>query len=185
MFLKMNTDDSEYVDVEGGIQVSDDFGNSSFKRKAKGKAKKKADTLEEGEIFFDGFCDLFFSVVLDLQFSSEEEMDEVPLTEMEDSKGAISISVEMPMEEPGADDDSQQAAEAMVQLGNMSYYQQNEGETNEQLMFKGHYTLFITTITTYNTFCPLFYHCYRFDCCALVLQLFDQTILRPVFTLLL
>lgn len=66
-------------------------------------------------------------------------MDEVPLTEMEDSKGAISISVEMPMEEPGADDDSQQAAEAMVQLGNMSYYQQNEGETNEQLMFKGHY----------------------------------------------
>lgn len=74
---------------------------------------------------------------LDLQFSSEEEMDEVPLHEMEDSKGGISISVEMPMEEPGADDDSQQAAEAMVQLGNMGYYHQNEGETSEQLMFKG------------------------------------------------
>lgn len=71
-----------------------------------------------------------------MQFSSEEEMDEVPLHEMEDSKGAISISVEMPME-AGADDDSQQAAEAMVQLGNMSYYQQHEGEAAEQLMFKG------------------------------------------------
>lgn len=64
-------------------------------------------------------------------------MDEVPLTEMEDSKGGILISAEMPMEEPGADDDSQQAAEAMVQLGNMGYYHQSEGDGNEQLMFKG------------------------------------------------
>lgn len=53
MFLKMNTDDSEYVDVEGGIQTSDDFG--SFKRKTKGKTKKKADTLEEGENFMKIF----------------------------------------------------------------------------------------------------------------------------------
>lgn len=48
MFLKMNTDDPEYVDVEGGIQTSDDLGSPSFKRKAKNKLKKKTDTLEEG-----------------------------------------------------------------------------------------------------------------------------------------
>lgn len=75
-------------------------------------------------------------VLSDLQFSSEEELDEVPLNEFEDSKGGILIPAEM-AEEPGADDDSQQAAEAMVQLGTMGYYQQSEGDGTEQLMFKG------------------------------------------------
>lgn len=60
----------------------------------------------------------------------------MPLNEFEDSKGGILISAEMP--EPGADDDSQQAAEAMVQLGTMGYYQQTEGEANEAIIFKGH-----------------------------------------------
>lgn len=43
----------------------------------------------------------------------------------------------------GADDDSQQAAEAMVQLGSMGFYQQ-EGELAEAetLMFKGNYLQF-------------------------------------------
>lgn len=80
---------------------------------------------------------------LDLQFSSEEELDEVPLNEFEDSKGGILISAEMPMGEPGADDDSQQAAEAMVQLGNMGFYHQSEGEGSEALMFKGNSCIFI------------------------------------------
>lgn len=86
--------------------------------------KKEAATLEE-----------------DLQFSSEEELDEVPLHEFEDSKTGILISAEMPAEHC-ADDDSQQAAEAMVQLGQMSYYQQNEGDVNEALMYKGMNFLF-------------------------------------------
>lgn len=62
-------------------------------------------------------------------------MDEVPLTEFEDNKDGILIDAEM----PGADDDSQQAAEAMVQLGTLGYYHQNEGETNEALLYKGDY----------------------------------------------
>lgn len=60
-------------------------------------------------------------------------MDEVPLTEFEDNKDGILIDAEI----PGADDDSQQAAEAMVQLGTLGYYHQNEGETNEALIYKG------------------------------------------------
>lgn len=62
MFLKMNADDSEYVDVEGGIQTSDDLGSPSFKRKTKGKAKKKTDMLEEGgknRLHISIYCFLF------------------------------------------------------------------------------------------------------------------------------
>lgn len=77
-------------------------------------------------------CSHFIS---DLQFSSEEELDEVPLNEFEDSKGGILIPAEMA--DPGADDDSQQAAEAMVQLGTMGYYHQTEADVNETLIFKG------------------------------------------------
>jgi hypothetical protein len=53
-----------------------------------------------------------------LQFSSEEEGDDIPLSEGDPDQ--------MP------DDDSQQAAEAMVQLGNMGYYPPASGVTNEQ-----------------------------------------------------
>jgi hypothetical protein len=54
----------------------------------------------------------------DLQFSSEEEGDDIPLSEGDPDA--------MP------DDDSQQAAEAMVQLGNIGYYPPASGVTNEQ-----------------------------------------------------
>lgn len=90
-------------------------------RRGRGRPRKKAAaTLEE-----------------DLQFSSEEELDEVPLHEFEDSKTGILISAELPGDVTGADDDSQQAAEAMVQLGTMGYYHQGEGDGSEALMFKG------------------------------------------------
>lgn len=75
----------------------------------------------------------------DLQFSSEEEFDEVPLSDGEDhdNKMSIIVSAEVPSDNmiPGADDDSQQAAEAMMQLGNIGFYQQ--AEQNEPVMFKG------------------------------------------------
>lgn len=72
-----------------------------------------------------------------MQFSSEEELDEVPLHEFEDTKAGITISAEMQDIEVGADDDSQQAAEAMVQLGTMSFFHPQDGDPNEALMFKG------------------------------------------------
>ena len=53
-----------------------------------------------------------------MQFSSEDEADEIPLSEGDPDA--------MP------DDDSQQAAEAMVQLGNIGYYPPASGVTNEQ-----------------------------------------------------
>lgn len=66
---------------------------------------------------------------------------QVPLTEFEsdqnDQKGIL-ISAEIPM----ADDDSQQAAEAMVQLGSMGFYQQGDLTEAETLMFKGKQCLF-------------------------------------------
>lgn len=90
-------------------------------RRGKGRPKKKTSaTLEE-----------------DLQFSSEEELDEVPLHEFEDTKSGLLISAEIPDVETGADDDSQQAAEAMVQLGTMGYYHQHDGDGSEALIFKG------------------------------------------------
>lgn len=115
-FSKSN-DDFDFVDVEGGIMLESEVLPPRKKQRNKPK-KKEAATLEE-----------------DLQFSSEEELDEVPLTEFEDTKAGILISAEMPAEP--ADDDSQQAAEAMVQLGQMSYYQQNEGDIHESLIYKG------------------------------------------------
>ncbi|XP_017772378.1 PREDICTED: transcription initiation factor TFIID subunit 1 isoform X3 [Nicrophorus vespilloides] len=119
---KSGLDDLDFVDVEGGVNLSNDELSppSKMRRISKNKTKKKTSaTLEE-----------------DLQFSSEEEMDEVPLHEFEDSKQSIMISAEMPDQEI-ADDDSQQVAEAMVQLGSMAYYQNEmEGGGSEQLMFK-------------------------------------------------
>ncbi|RZC33764.1 transcription initiation factor TFIID subunit 1, partial [Asbolus verrucosus] len=109
-FIKSNLDDYDYVDVEGGIQTSEDISTPVSRPRKRKNKKDEAAILEE-----------------DLQFSSEEELDEVPLNEFEDNKGLV-ISAEMPMEGVNADDDSQQAAEAMVQLGSMGYYQQNDGE---------------------------------------------------------
>jgi hypothetical protein len=54
----------------------------------------------------------------DLQFSSEEEGDDMALSEGDP--------------DPMPDDDSQQAAEAMVQLGNIGYYPPASSITNEQ-----------------------------------------------------
>lgn len=116
--IKSQLDDFDLIDVEGeGIQGLEDLEpKTKIKRKIKGE---EAHTLEE-----------------DLQFSSEEELDEVPLNEFEDETKGILISAEMPMEGEGADDDSQQAAEAMVQLGTMGYYPPNE-EEHETLVYKG------------------------------------------------
>lgn len=49
----------------------------------------------------------------DLQFSSEDELEEV-VAGFSDGEGDVS-------QVPHLDDDSQQAAEAMMQLGNISY----------------------------------------------------------------
>lgn len=116
--ISKSNDDYDFVDVEGGVTLESEVIQQVKRPRGKPK-KKEAATLEE-----------------DLQFSSEDELDEVPLNEFEDSKAGILISAEIPAE-TCADDDSQQAAEAMVQLGQMSYYQQNEGEVNESLIFKG------------------------------------------------
>ncbi|XP_049784763.1 transcription initiation factor TFIID subunit 1 isoform X1 [Schistocerca cancellata] len=91
-FGKSNMDDYDFVDVEG----------DETDGRAAGRSRKK-DVLEE-----------------DLQFSSEEDLDDIPLSEGE----------------PVPDDDSQQAAEAMVQLGNMGYYppvQQIQQEQEESM----------------------------------------------------
>ncbi|KAK4872343.1 hypothetical protein RN001_014372 [Aquatica leii] len=115
---KGSMEDYDYVDVEGsGLGFGDVLSPPPKIRRGRGRPRKKAAaTLEE-----------------DLQFSSEEELDEVPLNEFEDSKGGILISAELPM--PGADDDSQQAAEAMVQLGTMGFYHQQD-ENHESVMYK-------------------------------------------------
>ncbi|XP_044752850.1 transcription initiation factor TFIID subunit 1 isoform X2 [Coccinella septempunctata] len=114
--IKSSMDEMDYVDVEG--EHPSDFASPSSKERARKKVKKESATLEE-----------------DLQFSSEEELDEVPLHEFEDSKGDFLIPAELPMDGNGADDDSQQVAEAMVQLGSMAYYQ-NEGEVGDNIMYK-------------------------------------------------
>ncbi|XP_025829249.1 transcription initiation factor TFIID subunit 1 [Agrilus planipennis] len=113
MFItKSHVEDYDYVDVEGVMTPMMDPSSPPLKmRKIRGRPKKKTTaTLEE-----------------DLQFSSEEELDEVPLHEFESEKSGILISADLP--EPGADNDSQQVAEAMVQLGNMGYYPPNEEES--------------------------------------------------------
>ncbi|XP_031356543.1 transcription initiation factor TFIID subunit 1 isoform X2 [Photinus pyralis] len=117
IYFKGNVEDYDYVDVEGGgLGFGDVLSPPPKIRRGRGRPRKKiAATLEE-----------------DLQFSSEEELDEVPIGECDDSKGGILISAEMPV--PGADDDSQQAAEAMVQLGTMGFYHQHE--QGESVMFK-------------------------------------------------
>ncbi|XP_015602536.1 transcription initiation factor TFIID subunit 1 isoform X2 [Cephus cinctus] len=98
-FGKSNMDDFDFVDVEG--DPDGEIGRNTH--------GKKKDVLEE-----------------DLQFSSEDEFDEVPFggdeqveqTDMEALEvGEMRESGEVP-----ADDDSQQAAEAMVQLGNVGFY---------------------------------------------------------------
>lgn len=122
-FGKLHADDYDFVDVEGEAAAADVAGTSEMKPRGGGRAKKKVGaTLEE-----------------DLQFSSEEEFDEVPLSDGEgdDNKMSIIVSAEVPSDaiNVGADDDSQQAAEAMMQLGNIGFYQQTE--QNEPVMFKG------------------------------------------------
>lgn len=117
--VKSQLDEYDLIDVEGeGIQGIEESLEPKIKVKRKSKGEE-AHTLEE-----------------DLQFSSEEELDEVPLNEFEDETKGILISAEMPVENEGADDDSQQAAEAMVQLGTMGYYPPTEEEA-ETLVYKG------------------------------------------------
>lgn len=95
-FGKSNMDDFDYVDVEGDEMDVD-------------RNSKKKDVLEE-----------------DLQFSSEDEFDEVPFVTDEHSGQNEMETLELSeVREEGvvlADDDSQQAAEAMVQLGNVGFY---------------------------------------------------------------
>lgn len=118
---KLNVEEMDYVDVESVVPSEDGSMNPTGYHRSKTRQKKKTSaTLEE-----------------DLQFSSEEELDEVPLNEFDENKDGILIDAEM----PGTDDDSQQAAETMVQLGNMGYYHQAEGENNETLIYKGKYTV--------------------------------------------
>lgn len=153
-FGKINTDDYDFVDVEGEAAIVDAAGTSDGKpAKNRDRSKKKTGaTLEEGNIrsslrkkFL--ICEirthiltmLLLNYYTDLQFSSEEEFDEVPLSDGDgdmDNKMSILVSAEVPSENiGGADDDSQQAAEAMMQLGNIGFYQQ--AEQNEPVMFKG------------------------------------------------
>ncbi|KAK9885772.1 hypothetical protein WA026_013642 [Henosepilachna vigintioctopunctata] len=115
--MKSSMDEMDYVDVEGEHQ-NEFAAHSQSKQKARKKMKKESATLEE-----------------DLQFSSEEELDEVPLHEFEDTKEDLLISAELPLDGNAADDDSQQVAEAMVQLGTMGYYQ-TEGDVGDSLLYK-------------------------------------------------
>ncbi|XP_033321326.1 TATA-box binding protein associated factor 1 isoform X1 [Megalopta genalis] len=98
-FGKSNIEDFDFVDVEGDME-----GDGS-----RCVNSKKKDVLEE-----------------DLQFSSEDEFDEVPFGTDEQSEHAEMDTIELNEVREGgvvlADDDSQQAAEAMVQLGNVGFY---------------------------------------------------------------
>lgn len=97
-FGKSNMDDFDFVDVEG--DMDGELGRN---------IRVKKDVLEE-----------------DLQFSSEDEFDEVPFGADEQSEHTEIEALEVgDIRESGevlADDDSQQAAEAMVQLGNVGFY---------------------------------------------------------------
>lgn len=55
-----------------------------------------------------------------MQFSSEEELEEVGGLSDGEADGEVEAD-----QIPAPDDDSQQAAEAMMQLGNLAYYQQD------------------------------------------------------------
>ncbi|XP_043674036.1 transcription initiation factor TFIID subunit 1 isoform X1 [Vespula pensylvanica] len=98
-FGKSSMDDFDFVDVEGDMES--DAGRNVH--------SKKKDVLEE-----------------DLQFSSEDEFDEVPFGTDEQSEHNEMETLELNEVREGgvvlADDDSQQAAEAMVQLGNVGFY---------------------------------------------------------------
>ncbi|CAG9856159.1 unnamed protein product [Phyllotreta striolata] len=121
--VKSHMDEFDLIDVEGeGPHMDESITPRPPKQPKKNPKSEEAHTLEE-----------------DLQFSSEEELDEVPLHEFEDDNKGILISAELPMGGEHADDDSQQAAEAMVQLGTMGYYPPNDGQDadcTEALMFK-------------------------------------------------
>ncbi|KAF7268302.1 hypothetical protein GWI33_018568 [Rhynchophorus ferrugineus] len=110
---KSQADDYDFVDVEGDVPMDE----SLLPKHPKKRKSEEAATLEQ-----------------DLQFSSEDDLDEVPLTEFENDQKGILISAELPV--GGADDDSQQAAEAMVQLGSMGFYQQGEVNEPDSLLFK-------------------------------------------------
>jgi hypothetical protein len=75
---------------------------------------------------FDISLLFYFFYITDLQFSSEDEFDEVPFGADEHSEQNEMETLELSevREESVvlADDDSQQAAEAMVQLGNVGFY---------------------------------------------------------------
>ncbi|KYN38772.1 Transcription initiation factor TFIID subunit 1 [Trachymyrmex septentrionalis] len=95
-FTKSNIDYFDFVDVEGDMETDMD------------RNSKKKDVLEE-----------------DLQFSSEDEFDEVPFVTDDHSEQNEAETLELSEVREGvvlADDDSQQAAEAMVQLGNVGFY---------------------------------------------------------------
>lgn len=100
-FGKSNIDDFDFVDVEGDIMEGDGGARHSH--------SKKKDVLEE-----------------DLQFSSEDEFDEVPFaTEEQHESGdleTLDLANMRERQEVPADDDSQQVAEAMVELSNVAYY---------------------------------------------------------------
>lgn len=97
--FKTSIDDCDIVDVEG-VEIDVELGRPA--------AVQKKDVLEE-----------------DLQFSSEDEFDEVPFG-VDDTFEATELKPLMPVEltpdEFPADDDSQQVAEAMIQLGNAESY---------------------------------------------------------------
>uniref|UniRef100_A0A6P7FJW6 Transcription initiation factor TFIID subunit 1 n=1 Tax=Diabrotica virgifera virgifera TaxID=50390 RepID=A0A6P7FJW6_DIAVI len=113
--VKSQVDEFDLIDVEGeGLHSIDERLLPKPPKQLKKTPKHEENTLEE-----------------DLQFSSEEELDEVPLHEFEDDTKGILISAELPMEGVAADDDSQQAAEAMVQLGTMGYYPPTEGQEGD------------------------------------------------------
>lgn len=124
--IKSQMDEYDLIDVEGeGIHSLDDNMVP-----LPPKIMKKNQHKEEG----DG---LVHTLEEDLQFSSEEELDEVPLNEFEEEQKGILISAELAVEGEHADDGSQQAAEAMVQLGTMGYYPPDDGQENEALIYKG------------------------------------------------
>lgn len=123
------------MDVEGDLE-----GDGS-----RSANSKKKDVLEEGKEkknYFHIYLFLFnVSVLLiyyasDLQFSSEDEFDEVPFGTDEQSEHAEIDTLELNEVREGgvvlADDDSQQAAEAMVQLGNVGFYM-----ADQQLLQQG------------------------------------------------
>lgn len=71
-----------------------------------------------------------FFLNLDLLCSSEDEFDEVPFGEPNSEMDQIELTEMKPAEIP-ADDDSQQVAEAMVQLGNFGIYVEEQPIINQ------------------------------------------------------